>query len=478
MVQLNQNFINHISAHLPPHLTLDELVDYCGRPLRRAIRVNSLKIDCDDFITHMQAKGWQFEPIPWSETGFWITGQDDDALGNSIEHQAGWFYIQEASSMLPPTALKQAIENHAKVLDMAAAPGSKTTQLAALMANEGILVANEYSSSRVKVLAANITRIGVSNALLTHFDGRVFGEYLFEHFDAVLIDAPCGGEGTIRKDPDALKNWDLADVMAIAETQLALIESAFLALKPGAELVYSTCTLNRHENQDVCHLLKQKYPDAVEFVSLIDLFDGADRSLTEEGFLHVWPQIYDSEGFFVAKIRKKISVKRVLPEPKRQKNFPFTPINAKAFEPLCQYFSQQLGISLSKQDSLWMRDDEFWLFPEGAEDFIGKMRFQRMGIKLADAIKSGYKPRYEAVMTLANDLSRIININAEQAQQYLMGRDVHFDVIDNKSPQGEVIVCFESRPLGLGKMIKTKLKNQLPRELVKDKVTILANIIS
>ncbi|MBV7314601.1 16S rRNA (cytosine(1407)-C(5))-methyltransferase RsmF [Shewanella sp. NIFS-20-20] len=472
MVQLNQNFIDSISADIPSHLSVEDLIDYCGRPLRRAIRVNQLTIDCEDFITHMQAKGWQFEPIPWCDSGFWITGQDDDALGNSIEHQAGWFYIQEASSMLPPTALATSLPAGGHVLDMAAAPGSKTTQLAALMADQGVLVANEYSSSRVKVLAANIARMGISNTLLTHFDGRVFGEYLYEQFDAVLIDAPCGGEGTVRKDADALKHWDINDVMAIAKTQAELIESAFLALKPGAELVYSTCTLNRHENQDVCLQLQQKYPDAVEFVSLGELFDGAKQALTPEGFLHVWPQIYDSEGFFVAKIRKTQSVARLAPAPKPQKNFPFEPVKSKQYQAVKQYFNS-LGIDLAASGRVWVRDDEYWLFPHDVMQFIGKMRYQRIGIKLADAIKSGFKPRYEAIMALSNDGRRIVALDETQAQQYLMGRDIHFEPSQAGPLQGEVIVCYQHRPLGMGKKIKDKLKNQLPRELVKDKVTIL-----
>ncbi len=223
-----------------------------------------------------------------------------------VEHIQGLFYIQEASSMLPPVALFDSTDSKIleTVLDVASAPGSKTTQLAALMNNHGLLIANEYSSSRVKILHANVQRMGVNQCALTHFDGKVFGEYLYEKFDAILLDAPCGGEGTVRKDPNALKHWQLDDVTDIAETQKVLIESALLALKPGGTLVYSTCTLSQIENQQICHYIQQQYPDAVEFMPLNGLFPGAEKACTEEGFLHVWPQIYDSEGFFVAKIKK------------------------------------------------------------------------------------------------------------------------------------------------------------------------------
>lgn len=151
------------------------------------------------------------------------------------------------------------------------------------MGNQGAILANEYSASRVKVLHANISRCGISNVALTHFDGRVFGAALPEMFDAILLDAPCSGEGVVRKDPDALKNWSVESNLEIAATQRELIESAFHALRPGGTLVYSTCTLNREENESVLAWLKETWPEAVEFLPLGDLFPEANQALTAEG---------------------------------------------------------------------------------------------------------------------------------------------------------------------------------------------------
>ena len=478
MVQLNQNFISTIAQELPAHLSMDDFIAACSRPLRRSIRVNTLKISSEDFKRLMQPKGWTFEPIPWCKDGFWISYDEEEQLGNALEHIQGLFYIQEASSMLPPIALFTPNADWQCVLDLAAAPGSKTTQMAALMNNQGLLVANEYSASRVKVLHANVLRMGASHCALTHFDGRVFGEYLYESFDAVLIDAPCGGEGTVRKDADALKSWSLDEVLAISETQKALIESAFLALKPGGSLVYSTCTLNRHENQGVCEYLQQTYGNAVQFESLSQLFDGADKATTPEGFLHVWPQIYDSEGFFVAKLTKTRSVPRLQPEPKLQKNFPFTEASAKQAKAIQAYFTDDLGIELP-DDLIMVRDDEFWLFPHEFKDFIGKMRFQRIGVKLADHSKHGFKVRHEAIIALAGKAlkagakngAKVVEVSDEQAKEYLMGRDIPLDTASKA--QGEVIVCYGGAPLGMAKHLGNKLKNNLPRDLVKDKVLLL-----
>jgi 16S rRNA (cytosine1407-C5)-methyltransferase len=196
------------------------------------------------------------------------------------------------------------------------------------MGNEGGILANEFSASRVKVLHANISRCGISNVALTHFDGRVFGAALPERFDAILLDAPCSGEGVVRKDPDALKNWSPESNQQIAETQRELIDSAFHALRPGGTLVYSTCTLNREENEEVVQWLLARYPQAVEVLPLGTLFPQATEALTAEGFLHVFPQIFDCEGFFVARLKKTAAIE-ALPAPGyKVGKFPFRRLKA------------------------------------------------------------------------------------------------------------------------------------------------------
>ena len=212
--------------------------------------------------------------------------------------------------MLPPEALRKEISAAQINLDMASAPGSKTTQLAAFMNGSGVLVANELSSSRLKALAANSKRMGVANVALSHFDGAVFGEYMHECFDNILLDAPCSGEGTVRKDANALKNWSIASNQDIAVVQKRLIDSAFQALKPGGTLVYSTCTLTPLENQQVCQYLIEEYGDALEIINLSNLFAGAEQATTAEGYLHVWPQLFDSEGSLLPNLKSFARLRR------------------------------------------------------------------------------------------------------------------------------------------------------------------------
>ncbi|BDR13631.1 16S rRNA (cytosine(1407)-C(5))-methyltransferase RsmF [Vibrio sp. STUT-A11] len=471
-VYIPDEFLEKIQTILPDGLNMEDFVSACQKPLRKSIRVNTLKISVESFIQRAEEKGWKLSPVPWCETGFWIDADESGVpLGNTAEHMSGLFYIQEASSMMPVSALFMNDEAYHAVLDTAAAPGSKTTQIAALMNNEGVLVANEYAASRVKVLHANIERCGVRNTALSNFDGRVFGGWLPEQFDAVLLDAPCSGEGTLRKDEDAMKNWTQESVLDIADTQKDLIESAFHALKPGGVLVYSTCTLSTEENQQVCHHLKNTFDDAVEFESLENLFEDTNSALTEEGFLHIFPQVYDCEGFFVARIRKHASVEAPKVK-KRMGKFPFTKASKKESTEIAHQLHKVLGIELPDEGTVWLRDKDVWLFPNALEPMIGELRFSRMGIKLAETHKNGYRWQHQVATALATGKeTNAIELTIDEAREWYMGRDIRPQNIPEgvTTGKGEVFVKYQDAIIGLGKWVSNRIKNGLPRELVRDK---------
>lgn len=461
------DFLQMMRTVLPAGLSMESFVEFCQRPLRRSIRVNTLKISVADFLALVVPYGWRLTQIPWCEQGFWLE-RDDEAqcpLGSAAEHLSGLFYIQEASSMLPVSALLDATMQAGCVLDMAAAPGSKTTQLAAGMQNQGVLLANEYSASRIKVLHANVSRCGVANVALTHFDGRVFRETLTECFDAVLLDAPCSGEGMVRKDVDALRGWSASRVASIAVTQRQLIDSAFHALRPGGVLVYSTCTLNRTENQQVCEYLLTHYADALEILPLDDLFAGAARAVTAEGFLHVFPQLFDSEGFFVARLRKTRSIASVPVERIKQRRFPFTPMSVSAAYEVV-HAAAAVGLRWGDSLALWQREKEIWLFPKAVNPLLGRIRFSRIGVKLALQHNKGYRWQHEAAIALSKpDNPQAFALEKQEAQLWYQGRDIYPAQLPEQS---EVIVSFQGQPIGLAKKIGGRLKNYYPRELVRN----------
>lgn len=461
-------FLNQMRELLPDSAGFEQFIAFSQQPLRRSLRVNTLKISVEAFLALVEPYQWALTPVPWCKEGFWISRDDAETLplGSTAEHLAGLFYIQEASSMLPVTALFAGLPAPERVMDMAAAPGSKTTQIAASMSNKGALLANEYSASRVKVLHANISRCGVSNTAIAHFDGRVFGPALPETFDAILLDAPCSGEGVIRKDADALRNWSLESTEAIAATQHDLIDSAFHALKPGGTLVYSTCTLNRSENQQVIAWLLARYPDAVVIEPLDDLFAGAERASTPEGFLHVFPHIFDSEGFFVARLRKTAGVPPMPAPNYKLGKLPFTPVKRKDEQEITAAAAKSGLAWDSAAHALWQRDKELWLFPRAVEPLLGRVRFSRIGLKLAETFAKGYRWQHEAVIALAQpQASNRFELTLAEAEEWYRGRDIY---PERALPADEVIVTCQQQPIGLAKKVSSRIKNSYPRELVRD----------
>lgn len=279
--------------------------------LRRSIRVNTIKISVDELKKRLE-KNWNLEQIPWCNEGFYIEHikKERRDIGNLIEHSLGYFYIQEAASMIPPLVLGPK-ENDA-VLDIAASPGSKATQIAALMNNKGILIANDYTTQRIKPLSLNIQRCGITNCIITLMQGQWFKRSNIE-FDKILVDAPCSGTGTIRKSLKTLRIWNPNMIKRLSITQKQLIETAFGILKQNETMVYSTCSLEPEENEAVIDFLINKYDNAiVEPIKLKNIkrsepileFDNNKYNEEIKKCLRIWPQDNDTEGFFVAKIKK------------------------------------------------------------------------------------------------------------------------------------------------------------------------------
>ncbi len=471
--RLTPSFIEFITPHIPSHLCLDEFIKYSDKPLRKSIRVNTLKISIDDFKLRMGEKQWQLDAIPWCNSGFWLTRPEQEEqtiqLGNTIEHLTGLFYIQEASSMFPPEALffNNTEGKITKALDMASAPGSKTTQIAALMGNKGLLLANEYSSSRLKILFSNIQRCAVANTALTHMDGRLY-QHLPEQFDAILLDAPCSGEGTVRKDPDSMKNWTLDSVHEIASTQQDLLFAAVSALKIGGSLIYSTCTLNPIENQNVVNNLLSRYPDILQIERLDNLFDGATACITEQGFIHVWPQVFDSEGFFVAKLKKIASIELESDSPfKRMGKFPYLHAKKQLANDFISHIKTKFGLDCLNPSQIYQRNNDLWYFPEQIDDVVGKVKLDRIGVRLAEVLPRTYKLDHNLAINFGPQMSKqILHIDKALAKQYLMGQDIRTDTAG--LDKGEVLVSYDNVILGFAKNLGNRFKNQLPRELVKD----------
>ena len=279
--------------------------------LRRSIRVNTLKISVAKLKRQLE-KDWILQPIPWCDEGFWIEHRGEEKrrdVGNLKQHALGYFYLQEAASMIPPVILQP--KPGEEVLDMCASPGSKSTQMAAMMQNKGLLISNDYQGDRLKPLSLNIQRMGILNCVITLMDGVRFRK-TNQMFDKILLDAPCSGTGTICKSLKTIKIWNPNMITKLARTQKQLIEAAFKILKPGGTLVYSTCSVEPEENEGVVSHLLSNYHNAQTMPIDIGLNRGPainefGKETYHEGVrnsLRLWPQDNNTEGFFVSKIVK------------------------------------------------------------------------------------------------------------------------------------------------------------------------------
>ena len=274
-----------------------------ARPLRFSFRVNTLKASVKDVVESLSDR-FEIEPVPWCKEGFFC----DREVGGTIEHQIGVIFSQEASSMIPAVALNP--KPNMLVLDMCASPGGKTTQIAQYMLNEGCIVANDVKFDRINILVSNVQRCGVTIARITMKDGRFFKRFR-DTFDRVLIDAPCSNVGMIRKNYRYLKMWSLKEVYSLSRLQKDLILAGYRALKPGGVMVYSTCTLDPLENEEVIDYLLRNTDARLERIDLpvkrtepITEFEGRRFDEEVKKCLRIHPQDNDTEGFFIAKIVK------------------------------------------------------------------------------------------------------------------------------------------------------------------------------
>jgi len=281
----------------------DEFFKHMVKPLRNSIRVNTLKSDVDTVRENLDEI--IVDEIPWCKEGFYV---NTDEFGKIPEHQLGVVFSQEASSMIPPVVMD--LKPGIKVLDIAASPGAKTTQIAQYMENEGCIVANDVKHSRINILISNLQRCGVLIATVTEKDGRFFGR-MREKFDAVLVDAPCSNIGMIRKNYKNIRLWRLRDCYGLSKLQKGLLMAAYRAVKPGGVVVYSTCTLEPIENEEVVDYILRNTDAEIEDIDIpanrtdpFLEFEGKRYVEEVKKCLRIHPQDNDSEGFFVAKLRK------------------------------------------------------------------------------------------------------------------------------------------------------------------------------
>mgnify|MGYP005774755757 CR=1 FL=1 len=381
--------------------------------------------------------------VPWAAGGFYL--RPGARPGASVAHWAGAFYLQEASAMLPAAALKA--RSGERVLDLCAAPGGKSSQIALSMGGEGVLVANEVDAARARVLAANLERLGVTNAVVLNETPARLAARWPESFDAVLVDAPCSGEGMFRRDPQSREAWTDAAPRGCRKRQGEILEAAAKMVRPGGRLLYSTCTFNGEENEgSVADFLQAHADFAPEDFALPGL--GASRG----GMLRIWPHRARGDGQFVARLRKA-------------GDSPLESVPAQKADPAARALLDALhATAVHALPAPLMRarlsGGRLFAVPARAPETDG-MRVLSSGTALLRVEKNRVEPEHALAMALApGGALRVATLCEAEARAFLAG-----EALAREGEPGWTLATYAGLPLGWGKQSGETLKNHLPKGL-------------
>ena len=401
------------------------------RPRAVALRYNPLKGDAP-------AMDFAGENVPWEPMGFYY---DPDARpGLHPYHEAGVYYLQEASAMAPVALLDP--QPGEKVLDLCAAPGGKTTQIAGRMQGEGFLLCNEINPKRAKILARNIERMGVANALVTNEHPEHLAERLPGFFDRVLVDAPCSGEGMFRKEEAAITDWSQETVEMCARRQAEILHSAARMLKPGGRLVYSTCTFAPEEDEMAVAAFLESHP---EFTP--EILDAPWFEKVENGGHRLWPHKLLGEGHFAAVLRKNSGEEGDIPSMSGEK-LPKEWIS----------FAKELNIRLPGGKAVFFGQNLFWAPEELPE--LKRLKVMRPGLELGEVKKGRFEPAHALALWL-KDCANTVSFPAESAE---IREYMHGNVLPG-SVKGWCLIKAGNYSLGWAKGDGNQLKNHYPKGL-------------
>lgn len=454
-----------VTAMLGPTEAEAFLASYAA-PRAYGLRLNTLKIKTASTAASKLAELFDLRPVPWCGTGYYY--EESTRPGKHPYHAAGLYYIQEPSAMSAVELLDP--QPGQTVLDLAAAPGGKTTQIAAKMAGKGLLISNEIHPQRARILAENVERIGIRNAVVTQAAPPALSSRFPLAFDRIMLDAPCSGEGMFRKDPEAIREWSRESVELCAARQWDILQDAVAMLKPGGRLAYSTCTFNRRENEDTIARLLAEYP----FLRLI-----AEK--------RIWPHREQGEGHYVALIERDNVEKDGTIDPdsagrerergragRGGRSGPVERNAAAALDSFRAWAADELpAFTLPAGGTPLLFGEALYLLPASdglaltAEHLTG-LKVPRAGLHLGDVRKGRFEPAHALAMALsANEAApRVWTLGEDPlAATFLRGETLEVPAA-LRGWHLVTLACGDGQyPLGWGKASGGQLKNHLPKGL-------------
>jgi NOL1/NOP2/sun family putative RNA methylase len=401
----------------------DSFISSYSLPPLSGCRANTLKITPDELCSifpHLH------ENVQWCPSGFYYDG----GFGKDVCHRAGLFYSQEPSAMIAAELLD--VQEGDVVLDLCAAPGGKSTQIAAKLNSEGLLVSNEIVRSRSLILRENIERMGIKNAVVTNMSPEKL-ECEFENFfDKILVDAPCSGEGMFRKDDEAVRAWSTEHTISCAARQRLILDSAAKMLAPGGAIVYSTCTFSEAENQDT-----------------IKAFLDNHSEFTLDEMHILYPHKIKGEGHFAARLVKSGAGEKMSRRP----------LLKEADDSSYRRFEKE-NLNVNLQGKVVSFGENLYLLPPLFGD-LGNIKITLAGLHLGEVKKNRFEPSHHLCLALKKEDFKVsCELSREEADVFYQGGVFNKDVSD-----GWGAMLYKSYPLGWFKSSGGTLKNHYPKKL-------------
>lgn len=445
----------------------------------QALRFNTLKVQSpEERMRILKVLGISSDKrVSWANEAYYF--DENVRPGKHPYHEMGLYYIQEPSAMSAAALL--APKPGMRVLDLCAAPGGKSTQLATYLGDSGLLVSNEINTQRSRILSQNIERMGIKNAIVTNEDSFVLASHFPGFFNAIQVDAPCSGEGMFRKLPEAIEQWSIENVAICAARQKEILDNAAVMLKPGGVIVYSTCTFSKEENEDVIEYFLERHPD-----------------FTLEEMERFWPHKVDGEGHFVAKLVRRGSVNELGADydvcedscnkvedtglkvdrktkknknSKNRKNETKPALTKENMKLLSAFLDETISEDVAawiKNSRLVMFGEQLYRLPDMEVDIKG-LKVQRAGLHIGEFKKQRFEPSHSLALALKlNDAKNLVKLTCDNPQTigFFNGQSVVLsDEQTAECKKGWALVCVDGYTAGWGKVNGTQVKNHYPKGL-------------
>ena len=472
VTRMDQYFLAH------PEIPSAGFFDSFDQVSHKGIRLNRLKVFPEQTATFLMQLDGAFSEVPWCRDGFYA---DSFLSGKDPFYHAGAYYIQEPSAMLPAEIL--GAKPGEMILDLCAAPGGKTTRIGADMRGSGLLVANEISEDRAKALLRNVELFGLTNTVITNETPEKLQLAFPSFFDRILIDAPCSGEGMFRRDKNAVKSWETYGPESCEKLQRSILAAAHAMLKPGGHLVYSTCTFNPGENEDMMSWFMKTYDDyhIAEHKEILGVTH-VDHPLGA-GMMRIWPHISSGDGHFCAHLVKSTHAE-VFPEPPRKcRGSKYETANVysvrMAKESLSEFIGSMLAESVAErfhrrtEAGFYLHGDKIHLLSV-SPDLFHQIRVVKMGDFPGDIKSTGkgtvFTPSHALALSLSyqdvkKDRRFSFRRDDDRLRRYLSGETIQLSEEESLSlkDRSYILVAAEEYPIGFAKREGMSLKNLYPK---------------